>query len=282
MRRLLILLLALLVAGMAGLWLWRRADLGADAREMRRLRALQPEAPPLFDPAMVDGLPAPARRYLLYAIRPGTPLYTVAEIEMTGRFGLGTRAAPRYLPMRAHQVLAPLDGFVWSMQAGAGLMQVSGSDSSQWSRFWLAGLLPVARAEADADFSRSAFGRLVSEAVFWSPASLLPGENVRWEAVDDARARVTIDYGDLQQTIEITVAEDGRATQVVFARWSNANPEKRFQLQPFGGTLSDYAEVDGFRVPMRVEAGNFFGTPDYFPFFIAQVRSIRFPRDGAS
>jgi hypothetical protein len=63
-------------------------------------------------------------------------------------------------------------------------------------------------------------------------------------------------------------------------RWSNANPEKQYRLQPFGGVLSDFREVQGYRLPFRVEAGNMFGTDDYFVFFKAEVTDIRFPGAG--
>jgi hypothetical protein len=33
----------------------------------------------------------------------------------------------------------------------------------------------------------------------------------------------------------------------------------------------------GLALPFHVEAGNMFGTGDYFPFFIADVTEIRFP-----
>jgi hypothetical protein len=36
--------------------------------------------------------------------------------------------------------------------------------------------------------------------------------------------------------------------------------------QPFGGYLSDFREVNGYRLPMRVEGGNLIGTGDYLPF----------------
>ncbi|MGP1356455.1 MAG: DUF6544 family protein, partial [Roseicyclus sp.] len=65
---------------------------------------------------------------------------------------------------------------------------------------------------------------------------------------------------------------------VTFQRWSNANPEGVHRLQPFGGILSDFREVQGFRLPFRVEAGNMFGTEAYFPFFLADVQEIRFPQ----
>jgi len=107
---------------------------------------------------------------------------------------------------------------------------------------------------------------------------LLPGPGVRWEAVDADTARAIITHGDLSQAIDVTVDSQGRATQVVFPRWSNANPAKRWQIQPFGGRLSDYRDFGGFRLPTRVEAGNFFGTDVYFPFFIADVQAVRFPQ----
>lgn len=96
----------------AALWLWRMSDHRVDRRIGAALAATQPASPDRFDPAMVAGLPDPARQYFRFAIRPGTSLYTVAEIEMTGRFGLGTREAPNYMAMKAHQVLAAPEGFV--------------------------------------------------------------------------------------------------------------------------------------------------------------------------
>ena len=98
-----------------------------------------------------------------------------------------------------------------------------------------------------------------------------------WEALDSNRAQVTIRKGDLAQTVTLTVADDGQPVLVEFPRWSNANPEKVFKLQPFGGHLAKFREIEGYRLPTRIEAGNFFGTDDYFPFFIADVREFRFP-----
>ncbi|MDL0434009.1 hypothetical protein QPM17_22980 [Marinobacter sp. TBZ242] len=44
----------------------------------------------------------------------------------------------------------------------------------------------------------------------------------------------------LEQAIEIAVAENGRPRWVQFQRWSDANPEKQWRLQPFGGYLDDF------------------------------------------
>jgi hypothetical protein len=239
--------------------------------------ATQPANPARFDPSMVSGLPEPARRYLQFAIRPGTPLRTVAEISMVGKFGLGSKAEPGYMKMTAEQTLALPTGFIWKMHARKGLLHVSGSDAEGWTRIWSMGLIPVARLGGSPDHTRSAFGRYAAEAVFWTPAALLPGPGIRWEPVDENTARVVVSHNGVVQPVDVTVAADGSPTQVGFLRWSDANPDKVHRLQPFGGYLSEYREFSGFRLPTHVEAGNFFGTEDYFPFFIVDVMAVDFP-----
>ncbi len=270
------LLLALVAAG-AALALWRWRDHRADRAAMDRLVSTQPESPTCFDSSMLAGLPEPARRFFLYTIAPGAALYSVANIDMRGQFAMGTKAKPRYFDMRATQVLAMPAGFVWKMSASRGLIRLSGSDSAHWTRFWMLGLLPVAHLGGGHDHRRSAFGRYVAEAVFWVPATVLPGPGIHWQAVDANCARVTVTHQGLTQSVDVTVAPDGQPTHVCFQRWSDANPEKRHRLQPFGGYLSAFREFAGYRLPTHVEAGNHFGTEAYFPFFLADVTSIVFP-----
>ena len=226
---------------------------------------------------MVADLPEPARRFFNFAIAPGTALYTVAEIEMGGQFSLGSQEEPNYQSMQAHQILAAPHGFVWRLNL-PGIIPVSGSDSGRWTRFRILGFIPVARMGGDSNHTRSAYGRYVAEAVFWTPAAILPGAGVTWEGVDEHTARVTITHGVLSQAVDVTVNADGQPVDVSFMRWSNANPEKSHRLQPFGGTLSDFRVVQGFKLPFRVEAGNMFGTKEYFPFFKVEVKEIRFTR----
>lgn len=268
-------LLSLASAAVALLALLRGLDARADRRQWVALRALQPAEPPRFDPRAVAGLPDPARRFFAFAIAPGTPLLTVAEFTMSGQFSLGSKAAPNYQAVEAREILAAPSGFVWRMRTRSGL-PLSGTDTASWTRFRILGLIPVARRGGDIDHARSAFGRGVAEAVFWTPAAVLPGPGIRWEAVSDTTARVTITHGELEQAVELTVAEDGRPTQVVFPRWSDANPDQTYRLQPFGGLLSDFRQVQGFRIPHHVEAGNMFGADDYFPFYIVDLTEARF------
>ena len=278
--RTILILLTFAVAAVVFLGGWRWTDKSADQVAWIRFASHQPLAPASFDLSMIAGLPDPAQRFFRFAIKPGTPIYTVAEVSMQGEFSLGNKTEPNYMPMRAEQILAVPNGFVWNVRAGDRIW-FSGSDGADdgisWSRFWLFGIVPVARAGNNEDHARSAFGRYVAEAVFWSPAALLPGENVQWEAIDESTVRVIVRHMGLEQAVELSVDADGTLSEVVFQRWSNANPAKEFQFQPFGGYLSDYKDFGGFRLPTRVEAGNFFGTDDYFAFFKVNVTSVRFP-----
>lgn len=255
----------------------------ADQRSAQRVRTkllrVATRAPVVFEPDMVVGLPEPARRYFHWAITPGIPLSTVAEIDMTGEISLGDKTTPRYRPMCAREVLAPPHGFLWTPSIGVSLMHISGSDAcagdEAWSRFWLLGLIPAARARPTPNLVRSARARAIAESL-WVPASLLPCNGAIWEPVSDEHARAIFCYRRERYSLDLVVNSDGSPRTVSMQRWTNANPEKRFQNQPFGAKVLETGAVAGYAVPTRIEAGNWFGTEAYFPFFRATVIDVRF------
>lgn len=261
------------------LTLWRWSDLRSDQASWARLAALRPAVSERFSHDMLEGLPEPAARYFRFTIAEGAPLVPITQITMSGEFRMGDQSDPKPLSMTARQILAPPHGFMWQMQASNGTMRVSGSDSDRWTRFWALGLLPVARASGTENHRRSAFGRLAIEAVVWAPASVLPGPGVTWAPVDENRAKVTLSAKDLTQEVIVHVAPNGRPLDVSIQRWSNENPTKEWRTQPFGGLLSDFADFDGYRLATRAEVGHFFGTQDWFPFFLAEDLRFSFQPD---
>ena len=76
---------------------------------------VRPPQPGVFSPGELDGLPEPVLRYLNAAVAPGTPLARTARIRMHGTIRIG-----RWLPFRAHEVISPHTGFVWSARAAGG------------------------------------------------------------------------------------------------------------------------------------------------------------------
>ena len=234
-----------------------------------------------FDVERIKHLPEPVRRYFLYTIKPGTVLHSVIELEMNGVLSLGTKDQPKYMSMKAKQILAPPSGFIWDVFAGEGIVTFAGSDAAypkgSWTRFWLLGLLPIARLGDNSDHKRSSFGRYMSEAVFWLPSALLPSENISWQALSQDKARVTIKHEGMTLSVDLTVNKVGQPVVVEFQRWSNANATKTYRMQPFGGTLSEFEEFNGYMLPTKIDAGNHFGMDEYFPFYKVNVTSVNFP-----
>jgi hypothetical protein len=232
-----------------------------------------------YEPTVVSDLPEVAQRYFNHAIAPGTLLRTAAQIEMAGTFLLGDKSGYQTYSMNARQILRPPTEFVWIPQMKSGFINISGSDAlvagSAWTRFWLFGLFPVAEARSSPDLVRSAVFRSAMEAV-WVPASLLPQQGVKWEQIGPDTARVHIKSVSPALDLEITLGPTGSITEIVGQRWSNANPEKIFRYQPFGGTVQEEGTFDGYTIPSVMSVGNNYGTDDYLPFFQAKLTRVKY------
>lgn len=276
----LLVLAALMLAAIAlGLWVHSR-DRAQAARVWAALESAREADPQPYDPTMVADLPEIAQRYFARAIEPGTPLHRMVRLEMEGSFIMNGNP----MPMTARQILAPpAQGFVWQADVGAGLMRFGGSDGyhlaggteESWTKFWLRGLIPLARIGGTEDHARAAATRVMMEAI-WAPATLLPQFGAEWmqTGLDSAEIRFADTPG--LEPIQITFDAEGMPLQVVALRWTDANPDKTYRLQPFGGRILEMGRHGGFLIPTRVEMGNLFGTPDYAPFFLATITSAEF------
>lgn len=195
-----------------------------------------PETADPFDPDTTAGLPDPARRFLLRALPPGTPLAGTVVLDMEGHI----RLAGRWLAFRAEQIIRAGVGFVWRPTVGGRIIRFEGADllgpDAARMDFRFQGLIPVVRATGP-DVARSAAGRLAAETVVWIPQALSPQAGARWHAVDDERAVVTLDGPDAPVEVEITVGDDGRLQALALRRWnSSATPPGP---ETFGGRIDD-------------------------------------------
>lgn len=264
--------------------IWRSRQRQA-RRNWQALYTIDPGRPPAFDPASIRDLPEPVQRFFLHTIKPGTPLYQSAEIMLRGEFSFGPRenssgtSVSNYQALLARQVLRAGTGMIWEAKIGSGLTLWQGSDGLideySWTQFAWRNLFPVALIQRNRDHYRSAAGRMLAESAFWTPTVLLTLPGVRWEAHDAQSIVATISHRHLTVSVTLKLNGQGQPIDVSFLRWSNANADKIYRLQPFGGYLSDFREFDGVMIPTQIEAGNFFGTADYFPFYKVQVEQLR-------
>jgi hypothetical protein len=268
--------LVVVAAVVAYLALSHRQAMNAADQAWATLAQAETDAGQVFDLGMIADLPEVAQRYFTHAIRPGTPIRTTVVLEMKGRFLLGGKDDYQSYDMRARQILAAPYQFVWQPSLESGIVTITGSDAlvaeQAWTRFWINGLVPVANSQTSPDLLRSAQFRPAVESV-WAPASLLPGEGISWTQIGSDVARVTVAATPQPIAFDLTLDQNGAVVQVVGQRWSNANPEQAFRLQPFGGSVEAEATFGGFTIPAVLKVGNHFGTGDYFPFFQAEILS---------
>lgn len=242
-----------------------RADAVLD-RAWRSLEAL-PAPGRIFTEDLVAHLPEPARRYLLHAIAPGTPLSAGMRLSMEGRIKIGD-----WRSFRAQEILAPPAGFVWRATADFGPLKATGGDSyldgEGRVQFWMFGVIPVASASGP-DISRAAAGRLVAE-VIWAPAALLaPG--VRCEAAGDDAARFTLDIGGEPMSVTLQLAPDGAVRTGAILRWADLGKTGRYEWVPYGCEVEEERRFGGYTLPSRVRVGYGFGTPQFDVGFRGEV-----------
>ncbi len=272
--KLLIVFGVLTVVALTALAILRRKDDGKVGAIWRSLEATSTHQ--IFTEDLVSDLPTPARRYLLHAIRPGTPLASSVSLEMRGTMRL--KPEQQWMPMKARQILTPPKGFVWRAEVGDGLMRFSGgdhyADGSGRVRFWLWGAVPLVKLEGP-DVSRAALGRLACETI-WLPSSLLPQHGVKWEALDDESAQATMKIGKETVALNLLVEPDGRLREVRILRWGNQTGDGSFGYIPFGGQIQEERVFGGYTIPSKVGVGWWIGTDRYFEFFRAQIENAVF------
>lgn len=219
----------------------------------RTLEAEVTRLPPA-EARLTDSVPEPVARYFeaaLGSIREGAP---AAVLTMRGSIKIG-----RWLPFRAHQLLAPRLGTVWEATV-AGLIRgsdryVDGEGGMSWRLF---GLVPFVRAEGP-EVWRSAAERAAGESI-WVPSAVAPGTGTDWVSSAPDRLSAVIDTDGHRLRVEHRIDADGRLTGSSFLRWGDPDRTGTWQEHPFGVEIAEHHRFGSVQIPSRGEAGWHHGT----------------------
>jgi hypothetical protein len=212
-----------------------------------------------FRPAMVEGLPAPARRWFLHAVRPGNQLATHVHLAISGEIRMESDGD--WLPLKAEETLAPPFRLEWQAVIRRGWLVLraeeryavgAGRRSASWFGFI------NKEVESGPEFSRSLLERAVMESI-WVPTALLPKRGVIWSAPDDAHAVARLTINQVQVSITLTVGPDGRLREVMMQRHGNVG-QGRYEERPFGIRVDEEIPFSGYTIPAVTAAGWFYGT----------------------
>ena len=201
-----------------------------------------------------NGLPAPVRRYLRFAISPAAPAIRTLRLQHTGSI----RTAPdsRWLPLEGAEYFAVAQpGFVWHGVANAApLAWIEVRDRLLAERgsmlVKLESTLTLADAQG-AEIDQGAQLRWLAEAM-WFPYGLV-GDRIRWEPVSDSTARATLLHADRPVSLVFEFDGEGKLLRVEGER-SRDLGEGKSELTRWRGECADYREFGGLRVPTSASA----------------------------
>jgi len=209
--------------------------------------------PGVYDPARLEGLPAPVQRYFRTVLKPGQPLVAGVKVEHNGTFNM-KEDGEQWKNFTSHQsVTTQRPGFVWNAAisvmpgltarvhdayvAGEGILTVA-----------LLGLIQVVNMDHTPELARGEFMRWCAEAV-WYPTALLPGAGVKWTAIDDHSAMATFRDGDLEVDVRFHFKGDGLIDAIRVENRQRVVEGKMVSTH-WEGRFWNYSRRNGMLIPL--------------------------------
>ncbi len=218
--------------------------------------------PGLITKAQVLGLPEPVQRYLNYAQVVGKgPIRTV---RLTQQGFMRTQPGQKWLPMVAEQSFTTTPpAFLWHCTMRPfPLVRISATDRFSEGhgsmRIKLLSVIPLGNARGP-KIDQGELQRYMAEMI-WFPTAWL-SDAFEWQAIDAYSAKATMHEQNVTASVVLHVNEQGQLTHVTADRYKEEHGH--YLLAPCSGQCTAYQEVDGMRIPSRIEitwhlaSGNF-------------------------
>ncbi len=267
---------ALSIIGLSILWGVVQTNRSVESYRNRVKEIGRQEAAPVFDKKEWKTLPKPVSRYFEYTFKKTPPKATHAMMKMEGDFRLPLKE--NFQSAAAHQIAAigspsfvfdetiAIAPFLWAHAMDAFM------DGKMEMKARLESLFVVVNQKETPELNRISLRRWLLEAPLY-PMALLPGGNVRWEAIDDNRARAIVTDSGMEIAMVATFREDGSLERL--------DAEEDGDLDtPYHGSgehvyRGDYKEIDGMMIPTsfiiaRASKGK------TYPFWKGRVTEITF------
>lgn len=212
----------------------------------------------------IKNLPPPVQRYFKFAIPEDQPYISSVRLKHRGHFRL--KPEQKWKAIEGQEYFtSPKPGFVWLGK----LPFVSGKDSYIEGEgnltIKLLSLIKIIDEKGE-QLNQGELLRWLGESP-WFPTALLPSDKLKWEPVDENRAKIILrDAGISVQGI-FRFDKTGAITDFTAKRFKDGNLEK------WTGHYKDYRKVSGFRIPHRVEVEWNFTSGDfpYARFFLTRI-----------
>jgi hypothetical protein len=240
--------LLLAVSPAAGSWAWR-----ADAEDAeRRLIAATSVAQPASTTAAPHArqLPLVVGRFLDRVLQEGQPDIRIAELVQEGEFFIG--GAWRRLDATERFTVEP-PGFVWDARIEVARLPIYVADryigGIASMRGTFLGLYPVVDVPGGRELRAAALLRYLAESI-WFPTALRPNDRLRWEGIDEQRARATLTDAQAAVSAEFRFNTDGDVVEI-FAPDRLRELDGSYVPTPWLARCAEYQVQTGIRIPVN-------------------------------
>lgn len=228
--------------------------------------------------AQVMRLPEPMQRYLRYAGVVGKePMRTV---RLKQRGFLRQRPDQRWMPLVAEQYFTTKPAaFLWHCaMRPVPLAWVSATDRFTGGHgsmvIKLLSAITVGNAHGP-EMDQGELQRYLAEMI-WFPTAWL-SDAIAWQAIDAHAAKATFREPGVMGSAVLHVNEQGQLIHVTADRYKEEHGH--YLLVPWSGQCNEYQEVEGMRIPTRIEV-TWHLTSGEFTWFRVQITEIEYNQSG--
>lgn len=248
-----VVLISIIVVAVFGAWRWQKKS---NDYRAKLIASQQTITPANYNAHVLEGLPAPVRKYLRAVLQDGQAKLKSGQISTEGEFLLDADK-DKWVPFAATQwFTANPPAFDWNarmpMMPGVNVYvrdaYAKGEGILHAAMF---GLIDLADIRGTIDAAQGELMRYLAEAT-WMPTVLLPSQTLRWEAVDDNKARATLTDGAVSVSLEFRFNADGLVDLIYSPACSRAVGKELIPAS-WQGRFWNYQNHGGMRVPTEGE-----------------------------
>lgn len=249
-------------------------QIAAHSTSIRQIAGNHPSG--VADPAALQALPVPVQRYLAFALPDPQAGYHTVTLRASGEFRRPLTEG--FAPTTAAQTIAvatPALLFDATTPIGPGMWARAYdffADGHMEMRAKILSTLTVVDEVATEALNRTSLRRWLLESPLY-PMALLPGGPVRWEAIDQSRARAIVSGFGLEAAMIATFRPDGSLAS--FDAEQDGDLTTPYHGSGEHAARSDYRRVAGMMIPHAFEVSRAAGGKLY-PFWKGQITSVTF------
>lgn len=236
---------------------------------------------PVGDPAAIDDLPEPVARYLEYVFGDSASPPSLTHVEMTMSGEFRRPLTEGFAPTTAEQTTAigtPALMFSARTTMAPGLWARAYdaySNGEMEMKAKVLSTLTVVDETETPELNQTSLQRWLLESPLY-PAALLPGGPVRWEPIDDTRARAIVAADGYEASLVATFRPDGSLES--FAAEHDGDLTTPYHGSGEHVLRTDYRSVDGMMIPHGFTISRA-ADGEIHPFWTGRIDTIEFHQD---